>query len=127
MLVSKRFVNTLKENKAGGYVLRKVFQPDGVHYSERVFQIEVEKMILIPYFQELNPMINAFCDECGASIKAVDEEFKVDENWTEGVDFFSRHPNKSTMIYVTNRIFTILDKSDLFGFIPNDIISNAIP
>ena len=123
LLVSGRIIALLMNNHGRGFVTRKVLKPDGVTFSDRVFQLEAEKQILIPSYQVKQPNKIFFCEVCGAATKETDQEFNVDENWIKDLDFFSRHPNNSSLIHVSGRIYRLLREDGVNGMVTGDIVS----
>jgi hypothetical protein len=134
-LVSRRFVDVLKDAGARGYELSPVLAGVKGHASDRIFQILAQRAILRWQVLGPNKPIVKFCSTCGAALDfppgtdtttlPPDVTYCVSEPELNGDDIFSHHPGRGATLYFAQRVYRLLLDARLNGIVPSTTIQSC--
>ncbi len=121
-LVSNRVAEFLESNGVKGYKIVEVINGDTDRASERIFQLVATRSVLNPCMEHSRIKGEPFCPICGAAHGDLEEYFWIRKDWLSGNEIVSRHPNGSTMIYVSRRIYQLLIIQKFNGIHREDVM-----
>lgn len=122
LIVSAKCRTFLEQQEAKGYSLHPVYNIKG-EISTKLFQIKVDKVILTPHYQ--TPETTAFyCTGCGLMLSRENQNtFYLDPKEIEELDFFSKNPNKSSSIYISNKLYKKFKAAKINGILYDSILN----
>lgn len=115
LLVSKRVVELVKENKKfHGCTFLDVMDQKG-KLSDTLFQLKADKVVLLP--DNLTEE-GAFCPTCGTVLSAMTGIFAVKKSRLGKSSCFSRIPSGLSGMYISNPLYHLFKSENIRGLFP---------
>jgi hypothetical protein len=121
-LVSAALAAVLQQNGVEGYELHEVIDAATGKTSRNAFRLTAEKAILTPCPEHTLVAGDGFCSECGTALGSLEGPFYVRSDWIGDDEVISRHPGRGAMLYVSRRVYDLLDAASLEGLHRGDIL-----
>lgn len=114
LLVSKKFVKVIKDNKIQGCTFLDVFNQAG-NVSDRLFQLAADPVILLSDDPQEE---GAICATCGEMLRPTTTDLVVRRDRLSGSSFFSMSPARIYDIYVSKQVYQLLKAANIRGLTP---------
>ncbi len=115
VIVSKKFVDILRQENAQGYEVRDVISLQTGQISKKYYQLMASQAVLVPCLEHTLFEGGTVCPGCGISLGSPRSEFFYENTKVEDLDFFSDDRRRTASIYISQRIYRALKDNKVEG------------